>query len=44
MEEVEDRTFLQAEGLHDGEDAFDEAAAVVAVTAEGVFSPQHAGT
>ena len=42
VEEIQHRSFLEPQGLHDGEDAFDETAAVVAMTAEGVFAPEHA--
>lgn len=44
VQEIEDGSFLEPEGLHDGADAFDEAATVVAVAAESVFASQHAGT
>src|SRR5688572_14342006 len=44
IQERQHGPLLQAQGLHDGEHAFDEAAAVVAVAAEGVLAPQDART
>lgn len=42
MEEGEDWSALEAEGLHDREEAFDKAAAAVACAAERVFAPEDA--
>src|SRR5713226_6526814 len=42
VQELQHGTLLQPQGLHDGEDALDEAAAVFTMTTERVLSPQHA--
>src|SRR5262245_53939360 len=41
VEEVEDRALRQAQGLHNGQDALDEAAAVGTMATEATTAPQH---
>src|SRR5579859_3153253 len=41
IQELQYRALLQPQGLHDGQDALDEATARLTVAAEGILAPQH---
>jgi hypothetical protein len=44
VKELDDRTLLQAQGLHDRQHPLDETAAAGAVAAKGAAPPQHGTT